>query len=120
MTQIAEIVTITKSSSALGVTLDKSKHRALDAKDFKSVYQMRKNDSKLNQSLTDSIENMISSWNLTEAKWKSALKTIKPENKNLIELQILANRIGMQTQLMSSVGESFAGTLRRLQQMAGS
>jgi hypothetical protein len=73
----------------------------------------------LKDKLINSLENASKGWSALEGRVQSRLSKLDPINQNLIETQLLAQRISVQTEMMSKFAEGGSSTLKKVQQLGG-
>ena len=78
------------------------------------------NDSILMQkfpSATAYLQNFAAHWEESSAKITQLMHGLPRDVRPLFEMQVLVNKLGLETQMLTKAGETFVGTLRRMQQM---
>ena len=61
----------------------------------------------------------IERWHRMERAVARAEHRLGKEGRAVVELQLLAQRVGAEAQLTAAVGEAFSGLLKRINQLAG-
>lgn len=62
------------------------------------------------------LKDFNASWNEAYQKTQQAVQHLPRESRELIQVQVLVNKVGVQTQLFSQLGEAVGSTLRKIQQ----
>ncbi len=66
------------------------------------------------------VQGLVERADALDKKTKSSMKKIRPELREMLELQLTSQRVGLESNLMVAAGEAVSSTVKRLQQMSGS
>lgn len=86
-------------------------------KSFALVLDQVRAADKAPPAATKMLEQFVKNWEQAEQKSLAQLKTVAPQYKEFIQLQLTVNQLHLQTELMTKGAEAIGSTLRRLQQV---
>jgi len=98
----------------VAATLGKAVEQTLGQQGGRSAPAIRERGG---QGFLEKLEALQSDWNKVGERSNAALGKLPSEVRSLVELQIDAGQLQVQTTVVSKVGETVGATMRRLQQM---
>ena len=64
-----------------------------------------------------SLEGFTENWSRSERKFEQLVQTVPPSVRGVVELQVLVNRLHLQSEILARSADGVASTVKRLQQM---
>lgn len=71
----------------------------------------------LEQTVSSQLEQFSANWQQLNSAMRARIRDLSPAARPLVELQVMVNDLGIKSQLISRVGETLAGTVRKVQQL---
>ena len=71
-------------------------------------------------SLSATLINAFSDWGASKSTLTKVYSRMAPENRTLIELQMLVGKVNLQSHVGVQIGEAISSSLKRIQQMGAS
>lgn len=88
---------------------------------FKDVLDVVRSDSRTNNSFSTGVSNALQmftgDWRTAHNTLMTRISNMSPQSREMVLLQVQVSDLNLRTHLLTSVGETVAGTFRRVQQM---
>lgn len=89
------------------------------AMDKVKASQNSSQNSSIGETITKSLQHLEGVWTKSHGQSKKLVSSLPKEYQPFFEVQMSMSRIHFQTELVSKVGDSVQGTVKRLQQQGG-
>jgi hypothetical protein len=92
------------------------KNNAPTGASFKEVLSAKDSSSSLASAIRSGLERLDGSWKASFQKSEKIVSALPKEYKPLFEAQVSVSRMHFQTEMITKIGDSVQGTMKKLQQ----